>query len=138
MVFWWVLGALSFPVLSILFVVYPRRISNADWYGHFTEDLYLYLFPPTFMFAGWVCFVVSLERMGLEVPVLVQGVVAIPLLVLSLVGLVAVMGVPMPGFLTPRWVRERRRREKQEKRRKRREKRQRKQEARLMKTGVVQ
>lgn len=135
--FWWIFGALVFPALSVVFVVYPRRVEDADWYGNFTESLYLYLFPPGLMLLGWASSIGTLERFGVVMPVWLGAGVGAPLVLLTVLAMLPMMGMPVPGFLTPRWVRERRRREKPEKRRKRQEERQRMRGAREMKAAAV-
>lgn len=121
----WVIGMLVLPVLSVFFVVYPRRIKDAPWYGHGTESLYLYLFPPGFMFLGVACAAEVFERMGAPWPFWLEAVTIVPALLLTLVGFLGMMGVPMPGPLTPKWVRERRKKDRQAKRRRREQRRER-------------
>lgn len=118
----WFLGLLVCPVVALWFVIYPRLITDAHWYGWISERLYLYCFP-TFFAAGAV---VSAQKVfdmwGTPWPEeFAQPVLAIAGF-LALYGAFSVFGLPVPPFLTPKWVRERRKQDREERRRRRREK----------------
>ncbi|GAA3280492.1 hypothetical protein [Nesterenkonia halobia] len=104
-----------FP-LSVWFVIYPRIIDDARWYGTFSEYLYLYCFPAFFFFAGVSCGITSFEAMGMPWPDWLAYGTAVPATLLLFIGCIATLGVPMPPFLTPKWVRERRKEDREYKR----------------------
>lgn len=112
----WILVAIVFFILSVLFVVYPRRIRDAHWYGTLTEPLYLYLLPPGLMLFSLGSASAAADAMGVESSVPVVGTLGLVLMVCIFVGFLAFMGVPMPRFLMPKWVYDRKVKDRAERR----------------------
>lgn len=108
--------------LATWFIVYPRIINDAAWYGFFSERMYLYAFPPFFAAAAFYSMREASREFGLMwADWFSQGTVGVTGL-LMIVGLLAALGMPVPPFLTPKWVRERRKLDREERRRRRLEK----------------
>ncbi|GAA1115288.1 hypothetical protein [Nesterenkonia jeotgali] len=115
----WILGAIVFFSASVFFFVYPRRIRDAHWYGTLTEPLYLYLLPPGLMLFSLGSATAAADAMRVELPVSVVGTLGILLVASVFVGFLAFMGVPMPRFLMPKWVYERKVKDRADRRRRR-------------------
>ncbi|GAB3179869.1 hypothetical protein GCM10027060_08430 [Nesterenkonia halophila] len=118
----WFIGLLVCPVLTVWFVVYPRLINDAHWYGWFSERLYLYGLPPFFAMASVACAYRVSDVWGISWPTWLEQVTMGTTGFLMLCGFFATLGVPVLPFLTPKWVRERRSQDREERRRRRREK----------------
>lgn len=112
------LGMIIFPIMSVYFVVETRQRVNAPWYGTVSERLYLYVFPPGFMLFGTGCAIEAFDRYGAPWPDWLAGGLALPLVILTLLGLMG-MVIPYPGFVTPKWVRERRQKDRDAKKQRR-------------------
>lgn len=116
---WWLLATLASSVLAIWFVVYPRIISDATWYGFFSERMYLYAFPPFFAAAAFYSMREASRTFGLPwADWFAQTTIGVTGL-LMILGLLAALGMPVPPLLTPKWVRERRKQDRDERRRRR-------------------
>lgn len=111
-----IIGGLGLLAVAVGFVVYTRSINDAAWYGHYTETAYCYIFPGLFPLAGAGAIVAGFDRLGLPLPDWLASLLILPTFPLVLLGFLGAFGVPLPGFLTPRWIRERRRRDRQERR----------------------
>ncbi|GAA3284255.1 hypothetical protein [Nesterenkonia halobia] len=118
----WFVAMLVCPVVTVWFVVYPRLIRDALWYGWISERLYLYAFPPFFGLASVVSASKVFEAWGIPWPEWLEMWTIGPMGFLMIYGGFAVLGLPVPPFLTPKWVRERRSQDREERRRHRREK----------------
>ncbi|GHD06115.1 hypothetical protein [Zhihengliuella salsuginis] len=116
-----IVGGILFPLLSAHYIVHPRRITDASWYGHFSEYTNLYLFPPGFALLASVCWAYVADSWGLDNIFTVLSVVAMFWVALTALGFIAMLGVPMPPFMTPKWVRERRKADREAKRQRRAE-----------------
>lgn len=114
--FLWSLGLLVGPPVAVFYVVYPRIIDDAAWYGTFSEYLYLYMFPPFFFGLGVASGLEVFERLGAPWPHWLELTLVTPAVCGMFVGFIATLGVPMPPFLTPKWVRERRKEDREYKR----------------------
>lgn len=105
-----ILLIIAIPILVIVgiyFIIKPRRISDAWWYGSMHEPVNLYVIPPVcflFSFAMLARLLGSFDR---EVPVVLTLIVFPPSMLMLILGILAVMGMPMPRFLMPKWVHER-------------------------------
>lgn len=115
--FLWCLGLLVGPPVALFYLVYPRLISDAPWYGTFSEYMNLYMYPPFFYSMGIVSGMEVFERLGAPWPYWLSMTLTLPGIVGMFVGFIAAMGVPMPPFMTPKWVRERRKADREFKRR---------------------
>lgn len=114
--FLWSLGLLLGPPIAVFYVVYPRIINDAPWYGTFSEYMNLYMYPPFFYCVGVASGLQVFERLGAPWPYWLEMTLVVPGGVGLFVGFAAAMGVPMPRFLTPKWVRERRKQDREYKR----------------------
>lgn len=119
----WLVGSLILFGVGIYYVVVPRLISGAPWYGTFMEPVNLYVMPVAGGLIGFGLLVGGLEKIGIAVPEEIVGVLGIPLVIAAFPAFAAFMGMPMPGFLMPKWVRERKRAECDARRRRRADKR---------------
>lgn len=115
----WFAAMLVCPVVTMWYIVYPRMITDAHWYGWFSERLYLYGFPPFFGLASVVSASKVFEAWGLTWPEWLEMWTIGPLGFLMVCGCFATLGLPVPPFLTPKWVRERRKQDREERRRRR-------------------
>lgn len=115
----WFIAMLVCPIVTAWYVIYPRLITDAHWYGWFSERLYLYGFPPFFGLASVVSASKVFEAWGFSWPEWLEMWTIGPLTFLMICGFFATLGVPVPPFLTPRWVRERRKQDREERRRRR-------------------
>lgn len=115
----WFIAMLVCPFVTAWYVIYPRLITDAHWYGWFSERLYLYGFPPFFGLASVVSASKVFEAWGFSWPEWLEMWTIGPLTFLMICGFFATLGVPVPPFLTPRWVRERRKQDREERRRRR-------------------
>lgn len=109
--------------LGVWMYIWPRRITWAGWYGTMNEAIYLYMYPPFFMALGSAGAYASFEAVGLPWPNWLGALLIFPFIFLLFLGVLAFIGLPMPPFLTPRWVREQRKRDRQVRRRRREKKR---------------
>lgn len=132
----WILGLLVGPPLAVFFVVYPRMIDDAPWYGTFTESLYLYCFPPFFFVVGVASGLEVFERLGVPWPYWLEQLLVGPGVLALFVGVLGTLGIPMPPFLTPKWIRERRKQDRQERRRRRSERREERRRRRARERGL--
>lgn len=115
----WLIAALVLLGLTLYAVIHPRRINDASWYGSLLESVNLYILPATYLLFTHAAFSLFLESVGQTMPVLVTGVVLAIALPLFFLGMLAFMGMPMPRFLMPKWVHERKVQDRRERRRRR-------------------
>jgi len=77
------------------------------------------MLPPGLLLFSLASAVQAADALGVEASVPVVGTLGLVLLTLIAVGFLAFMGVPMPRFLMPRWVYERKVKDRAERRRRR-------------------
>jgi len=100
----------AIPILvgvGIYFIVHPRRISDAWWYGSMHEPVNLYVIPPVCFLFSFAMLARLLESFDREVPVVLTLIVFPPSMFVLILGIFAFLGMPMPRFLMPKWIRER-------------------------------
>ncbi|MCO1337445.1 hypothetical protein BJH93_00810 [Kocuria polaris] len=112
----WALLSIMLVALTAHYIAHPRKISDAHWYGSFTEYIYLYIFPPTFAFMGTYTLAEFFNSLGLNSVRDFFYLASIPVTAIWFVGFFAMLGVPMPPFMTPKWIRDRRKADREAKR----------------------
>lgn len=120
----WALAALIFLPLGVRRTIRPRRVDEGPWRASLSQFADIYFLPPGYLVFGVVGVFMVLENIGLGLPELLQGIILMPLLIWLVVGFFGFMGVPMPPFMSPRWVRDGRRQLREQRRRRRQQRRQ--------------
>ncbi|MDR8020446.1 hypothetical protein [Nesterenkonia aerolata] len=100
-----------------------RAIDNVDWYRHYTQYIYCYIFPGLFPFLGAAAIVTGFERLGTPLPEWLAALIIVPTFPLAIMGFIGILAIDLPGPITPRWIRERNRERRRQHRQRRAERR---------------
>lgn len=105
-----VFASIILLVIALYFIVKPRIIRDAWWYGTLHEPVNLYIIPPVCVIGSLVMITSVVEDVTSGIPgllAILAILVGVPSMLLLGLGIFAYAGMPMPRFLMPKWVYER-------------------------------